>query len=166
MNNHQVSSRALHHLLSQSTLYNIQSSKPSSRLSKIGFDVGYKSTILLSNTQSLPYPPQNSLDVLKFLCSKVWLLLFGKQIDNLRTNHSGTYVIIDNNPLAYSGIIPINESSPHTNTFLEFHIGIIEGVLQCLGVEIIDVTVNNNNQVGDDDYALEDKISFTIKISE
>jgi hypothetical protein len=33
---------------------------------------------------------------MKFICKELWVLLFKKQIDNLKTNHRGTYVLQDN----------------------------------------------------------------------
>lgn len=39
----------------------------------------------------------NQLSVLKFVCKELWVLVYGKPIDNLKTNHRGTYVLIDNN---------------------------------------------------------------------
>lgn len=38
----------------------------------------------------------NQLSVLKFVCKELWVLVYGKPIDNLKTNHRGTYVLIDN----------------------------------------------------------------------
>ena len=29
----------------------------------------------------------DTLDVIKFLCKDMWMLVFSKQIDNLKTNH-------------------------------------------------------------------------------
>jgi hypothetical protein len=34
--------------------------------------------------------------VIKFLCKDLWTLVFRKQIDNLKTNHRGVYVLTDN----------------------------------------------------------------------
>ncbi|XP_014438504.1 trafficking protein particle complex subunit 6A isoform X2 [Tupaia chinensis] len=39
---------------------------------------------------------REELDVLKFLCKDLWVAAFGKQMDGLRTNHQGTYVLQDN----------------------------------------------------------------------
>lgn len=39
----------------------------------------------------------DTLDVMKFLCKDVWMILFKKQIDNLKTNHRGVYVLTDSN---------------------------------------------------------------------
>ena len=42
------------------------------------------------------------LDLVKFVCKDVWISLYDKQVDNLRTNHRGVYVLVDNafKPLA------------------------------------------------------------------
>jgi len=40
--------------------------------------------------------PTDPLSTIKFLCKDVWTLLFRKQIDNLKTNHRGIYVLTDN----------------------------------------------------------------------
>ncbi|XP_059496906.1 trafficking protein particle complex subunit 6B-like isoform X3 [Stegostoma tigrinum] len=39
---------------------------------------------------------KDELDIMKFICKEFWTNLFRKQIDNLRTNHQGTYVLQDN----------------------------------------------------------------------
>lgn len=33
---------------------------------------------------------------MKFICKEFWSTVFKKQIDNLRTNHQGVYVLLDN----------------------------------------------------------------------
>ncbi len=38
----------------------------------------------------------DTLDVVKFICKDFWVSLFQKQIDNLKTNHRGVYVLTDN----------------------------------------------------------------------
>ncbi|KAK9833720.1 hypothetical protein WJX74_003673 [Apatococcus lobatus] len=39
----------------------------------------------------------DQLDVMKFICKEFWIELFQKQVDNLRTNHRGTFVLKDAN---------------------------------------------------------------------
>ena len=39
--------------------------------------------------------PQTALDSIKFVCKDLWPLLFRKQIDNLKTNHRGVFVLTD-----------------------------------------------------------------------
>ena len=34
--------------------------------------------------------------MIKFICKEIWQVVFLKQIDNLRTNHKGTYRLQDN----------------------------------------------------------------------
>ena len=36
------------------------------------------------------------LETIKFICKDIWIALYDKQIDNLRTNHRGVYVLQDN----------------------------------------------------------------------
>ncbi|XLT36107.1 hypothetical protein HN873_067399, partial [Arachis hypogaea] len=36
------------------------------------------------------------LEAIKFICKDFWTELFKKQIDNLKTNHRGTFVLQDN----------------------------------------------------------------------
>lgn len=42
------------------------------------------------------WPPfKNELETVKFLCTDFWSVIYKKQIDNLRTNHHGVYVLQD-----------------------------------------------------------------------
>jgi hypothetical protein len=38
--------------------------------------------------------------MIKFICKDLWQVVFRKQIDNLKTNHRGTFVLTDNKFLA------------------------------------------------------------------
>ena len=38
----------------------------------------------------------DTLDVVKFICKEFWTAAFRKQVDNLKTNHTGVYVLTDN----------------------------------------------------------------------
>ena len=44
--------------------------------------------------------PTTPLDMIKFICKDLWQLVFRKQIDNLKTNHRGTFVLTDNKFMA------------------------------------------------------------------
>lgn len=35
----------------------------------------------------------DQLDIFKFICKEFWSFVFGKQVDNLKTNHRGVYVL-------------------------------------------------------------------------
>jgi len=39
---------------------------------------------------------KDELDTMKFICTDFWSSINKKQIDNLRTNHQGVYVLQDN----------------------------------------------------------------------
>ncbi|XP_014438502.1 trafficking protein particle complex subunit 6A isoform X1 [Tupaia chinensis] len=78
---------------------------------------------------------REELDVLKFLCKDLWVAAFGKQMDGLRTNHQGTYVLQDNSfpllvPMA-SGLQYLEEAPK----FLAFTCGLLCGSLSILGIE-------------------------------
>ncbi|KAM4825691.1 trafficking protein particle complex subunit 6A isoform 2-T2 [Thomomys bottae] len=71
---------------------------------------------------------REELDVLKFLCKDLWVAVFQKQMDGLRTNHQ------DNNflllvPMA-SGLQYLEEAPK----FLAFTCGLLCGTLHTLGV--------------------------------
>ena len=40
--------------------------------------------------------PATPLDAIKFICKDLWILVFRKPIDNLKTNHRGIFVLTDN----------------------------------------------------------------------
>ncbi|KAF2262100.1 transport protein particle component [Lojkania enalia] len=63
------------------------------RLESLGYRVGLGVVERFSRDKPRPTSP---LDIIKFLCKDLWTLLFRKQIDNLKTNHRGIYVLTDN----------------------------------------------------------------------
>ncbi|EAW57328.1 trafficking protein particle complex 6A, isoform CRA_c, partial [Homo sapiens] len=80
---------------------------------------------------------REELDVLKFLCKDLWVAVFQKQMDSLRTNHQGTYVLQDNSfplllPMA-SGLQYLEEAPK----FLAFTCGLLRGALYTLGIESV-----------------------------
>ncbi|XP_045297917.1 trafficking protein particle complex subunit 6A isoform X3 [Leopardus geoffroyi] len=78
---------------------------------------------------------REELDVLKFLCKDLWVAVFQKQMDSLRTNHQGTYVLQDNSfPLLIrmaSGPQYLEEAPK----FLAFTCGLLRGTLSTLGIK-------------------------------
>ncbi|GKC35966.1 trafficking protein particle complex subunit 6B [Tanacetum coccineum] len=88
---------------------------------------------------------------INFICKEFWYELFTKQIDNLKTNHRGTFVLQDNkfrwlsrlsrdpsveltgeaqDPSAMSE----NKATPTTRMHLYFPCGLIRGALSTLGI--------------------------------
>ncbi|KAM9633324.1 trafficking protein particle complex subunit 6A isoform 2-T2 [Trichechus inunguis] len=78
---------------------------------------------------------REELDALKFLCKDMWAAVFQKQMDGLRTNHQGTYVLQDNDfPLLVrmaSGLQYLEEAPK----FLAFTCGLLRGTLSTLGIK-------------------------------
>ncbi|KAJ6639918.1 Trafficking protein particle complex subunit 6b, partial [Pseudolycoriella hygida] len=64
-----------------------------STLEYLGFSTGNR----LIERLTREYPRfKDELDTMKFICTDFWTSIYKKQIDNLRTNHQGIYVLQDN----------------------------------------------------------------------
>ncbi|ORY86099.1 NO signaling/Golgi transport ligand-binding domain-containing protein [Protomyces lactucae-debilis] len=89
----------------------------------------------------------DSLDCIKFLCKDLWMLLFSKQIDNLKTNHRGVYVLTDNKFRWFSKMSS-RAGRPETDKlaslYLWFPCGMIRGALANLGRECTVVAESPN----------------------
>ncbi|KAI4597056.1 Trafficking protein particle complex subunit 33 [Pestalotiopsis sp. 9143b] len=103
------------------------------RLETLGYRVG----LGLVERFSRDRPRFNdTLDVIKFLCKDLWTLVFKKQIDNLKTNHRGVYVLTDNmfRPLGRMSTDAGGQAVVRAQPFLWFPCGIVRGALAALGV--------------------------------
>ncbi|KAL2067918.1 hypothetical protein VTL71DRAFT_16016 [Oculimacula yallundae] len=78
----------------------------------------------------------DTLDVIKFLCKDLWMLVFRKQIDNLKTNHRGVYVLTDNSfrPFSRMSTEAGGQAVIRAQPFLWFPCGIIRGALASMGI--------------------------------
>ncbi|KAE9374261.1 transport protein particle component [Stipitochalara longipes BDJ] len=78
----------------------------------------------------------DTLDVIKFLCKDLWMLVFRKQIDNLKTNHRGVYVLTDNSfrPFSRMSTEAGGQAVVKAQPFLYFPCGIIRGALASMGI--------------------------------
>ncbi|CBF70856.1 trafficking protein particle complex subunit [Aspergillus nidulans FGSC A4] len=104
-----------------------------SRLESLGYRVGQG----LAERFSRDRPRfTDNLDVIKFLCKDLWMTLFKKQIDNLKTNHRGVYVLTDNSfrPFAKMSMSSRNEALSRAQAYLWFPCGVIRGALSNLGI--------------------------------
>ncbi|RMZ15168.1 hypothetical protein D0860_01785 [Hortaea werneckii] len=94
--------------------------------------------------------PTNPLEAIKFICKDLWILVFRKQIDNLKTNHRGIFVLTDTRFQAIgrmsvdrrAGPKAVEDAMERAQTltirlpqYLYFPCGIIRGALMGLGVE-------------------------------
>ncbi|EER29046.1 Trafficking protein particle complex subunit 33 [Coccidioides posadasii str. Silveira] len=103
------------------------------RLESLGYRVG----LGLAERFSRDRPRfTDNLDVIKFLCKDMWTILFRKQVDNLKTNHRGVYVLTDNSfkPFQRMSMVVRSEAVTRAQSYLWFPCGIIRGVLASLGI--------------------------------
>ncbi|TYH34425.1 hypothetical protein E1A91_D13G122500v1 [Gossypium mustelinum] len=115
------------------------------RIEAIGYQVGHQ----LSERYTMERPRfSDHLEAIKFICKDFWFELFKKQIDNLKTNHRGTFVLQDNR-FCWLTRMSIDQS-PENGTseelsimadnkamqsmHLYFPCGIIRGALSNLGI--------------------------------
>ncbi|PWN49537.1 hypothetical protein IE53DRAFT_388225 [Violaceomyces palustris] len=110
------------------------------RLESIGLQVGNSLALHLSKDRSRF---GETLDVLKFVCKELWTTIWGKQVDNLRTNHRGVYVLQDNSfkpltsisrPWLEGGGSAENEARREVKILLSFPVGLVRGALAALDV--------------------------------
>ncbi|KAK0646377.1 trafficking protein particle complex subunit 6A [Cercophora newfieldiana] len=104
------------------------------RLETLGYRVGQG----LVERFSRDRPRFNdTLDVIKFLCKDLWTLLFRKQVDNLKTNHRGVYVLTDNafRPFSRMSTETGGQAVLRAQPFLWFPCGVVRGALAAMGIE-------------------------------
>ncbi|XP_062872750.1 trafficking protein particle complex subunit 6B, like [Trichomycterus rosablanca] len=84
------------------------------------------------------YPSfKDDLDMIKFICKDFWNGIFKKQIDNLRTNHQGTYVLQDNRFPLLSQVSSGKQHLEEASKYLAYTCGLIRGALSNLGLESV-----------------------------
>ncbi|EME42896.1 hypothetical protein DOTSEDRAFT_173406 [Dothistroma septosporum NZE10] len=111
------------------------------RLDGLGYRVGQGLVERFSAGKPRPTTP---LEAIKFICKDLWQLLFRKQIDNLKTNHRGVFVLTDSRfqPLSRmsvdrrAGPKAAEDALRRAQTFLYFPCGVIRGALQGLGIDV------------------------------
>ncbi|KAI0603405.1 transport protein particle component [Biscogniauxia sp. FL1348] len=103
------------------------------RLEALGYRVG----LGLVERFSRDRPRFNdTLDAIKFVCKDLWMLVFKKQVDNLKTNHRGVYVLTDNSfrPLSRMSSNAGNTAVAKAQPYLWFPCGILRGALAAMGI--------------------------------
>ncbi|RCK65496.1 Trafficking protein particle complex subunit 33 [Candida viswanathii] len=115
----------------------VDSDEVSIRVETYGYNLGLKiAEVLLYKSSGSKVV--DILDIMKFVCRDVWRCLYNKQMDNLRTNHRGTFVLVDN---SYKLIAQLNSSKGMQDTlakakvYLWFPCGVIRGILMSFGIE-------------------------------
>jgi len=103
------------------------------RLEAIGMHVGANYSERLCRDRPMF---AETLDAIKFICKDIWAACWDKQVDNLRTNHRGVYVLQDN---AFKPISRISswesraDATKRARLYAAMPAGIIRGALSRLG---------------------------------
>lgn len=77
---------------------------------------------------------KDELDTVKFICTDFWSSIYKKQIDNLRTNHQGVYVLQDN---AFRFLTKLSNSKQYLDIaprYVAYTCGLVRGGLANLGI--------------------------------
>lgn len=105
-----------------------------STLEYIGYSTGYRLTERM--TREWPrYRFKDDLETMKFICTDFWTSIYKKQIDNLRTNHKGVYVLQDN---AFRFLANLSNSTQYLEEapkFIAYTCGLVRGSLANLGIK-------------------------------
>lgn len=82
---------------------------------------------------------------MKFICTEFWKFTFAKQVDNLRTNNSGTFIFTDE---SFKFIARVSNNDHESKEYKQkikcyesFVIGLIKGALMNLGYEGVPLVV-------------------------
>ncbi len=105
-----------------------------SDLELLGFNAGFR--LIERLTRESP-KFKDELDLMKFVCKEFWGSVFRKQVDNLRTNHQGVYVLQDN---AFRFLSKVSQGRQHLERapkFVVFTCGLLRGSLANLGVSSV-----------------------------
>jgi len=105
------------------------------RLESIGLHVGANFAERLCRDKPLF---TETLDAIKFICKDIWSACWEKQVDNLRTNHRGVYVLQDNSfkPISRLSSWDGRADALHrAKLYVAMPAGIIRGALSRLGLQ-------------------------------
>ncbi|KAJ2857144.1 hypothetical protein J3B02_001185 [Coemansia erecta] len=107
------------------------------KLEMVGFRVGKR---IAERFSPLSRRLTDTLDIVKFICKDVWTLLFNRQVDNLKTNHRGVYVLQDNKFkwfLRMSGNNGGAAAARRAQPYIWLPCGIIRGILDSFGTNTV-----------------------------
>ncbi|XP_017769212.1 PREDICTED: trafficking protein particle complex subunit 6B [Nicrophorus vespilloides] len=125
-------SELVNYVIEQSELKNKDAKDEDlSNLEYLGFSTGYRMIERL--TKEMPRF-KDELDTMKFICTDFWTAIYRKQIDNLRTNHQGVYVLQDNGFRFLNNISNGKQYLELAPRYVTFTCGVVRGGLANLGI--------------------------------
>eukprot|EP00871_Galdieria_phlegrea_P002421 jgi/Galph1/317/GphlegSOOS_G5070.1 len=101
------------------------------RLDTLGRDIGRRWIEKLAEGTPIF---SSELDKVKFICKEFWVSVFNKQIDNLKTNNKGTYVLSDK---IFKNLLHVSEtpdSYGQVEDYVIFPAGLVRGAFEGLGL--------------------------------
>lgn len=103
------------------------------KLEALGFSVGQKLAERYATDRTIFH---EKIDIIKFVCREFWSNLFQKQVDSLRTNRKGTFVLTDQKLRWITRLSSDTTSKTKmlAEKFVLFPCGIIKGALDLLGI--------------------------------
>ncbi|TFK47972.1 TRAPP complex subunit trs33 [Heliocybe sulcata] len=107
------------------------------RLEAIGLHVGSNICERLCRDRPLF---TDTLDMIKFICKDLWIACWDKQVDNLRTNHRGVYVLQDNSFKPISRLASWEgraDATKRARMYVAMPAGIIKGALARMGLQSV-----------------------------
>eukprot|EP00761_Pharyngomonas_kirbyi_P002489 gb/GECH01002493.1/.p1 GENE.gb/GECH01002493.1/~~gb/GECH01002493.1/.p1 ORF type:complete len:172 (+),score=29.61 gb/GECH01002493.1/:1-516(+) len=131
------------------------------KLENMGFQVGLRLGERLSLRLNLDRTRLGkTVDIIKFICKEFWTELFQRQVNNLRTNHRGIYMLLDNEFQWLQYNSAPNMTSSQLEKYVMFPSGIIRGALSSLGIESTvtpDVHLGSSNKPATCNFKIEIK---------
>ncbi|KAH8359857.1 hypothetical protein KR093_009115 [Drosophila rubida] len=100
-------------------------------LEYIGFTTGYR---LIERLTRDGTRFKDELETMKFICTDFWTLIYKKQVDNLRTNNHGMYVVQDKAFRFLTRISSGPKQLEQAPKFVAFTCGLVRGALSNLGI--------------------------------
>ncbi|XP_075242244.1 trafficking protein particle complex subunit 6b-like [Convolutriloba macropyga] len=101
------------------------------KLEYMGFRFGQK---LIEKFSKERERLKDELEMMKYICKEFWFNIYRKNIDNLRTNHQGVYVLTDNQFRFLRSISSTDQFTAECHPFLAIPCGVLRGALANIGV--------------------------------
>ena len=108
----------------------ISTNEANTKLEQMGFRVGQ--SLIEKFTKDSPRFKEE-LDIMKYICKDFFVLFYNKQVDNLRTNHQGVYVLVDSEFKLLNRIGPSRQHIEKRKKYVAYPCGLIRGALAGLG---------------------------------
>eukprot|EP00656_Telonema_subtile_P031617 TRINITY_DN3458_c0_g1_i2.p2 TRINITY_DN3458_c0_g1~~TRINITY_DN3458_c0_g1_i2.p2 ORF type:complete len:175 (+),score=59.84 TRINITY_DN3458_c0_g1_i2:385-909(+) len=131
-----VSASSFEYLLLELSTHTIQKDDPPVALFRLDA-MGYRAGLRLADKYALKHEPRlvGDLQVVKWLCKDFWQRSFGKDIDALKTDYQGTFLLCDNSFSALQPFLAGAYTKEQLLPYLAYPCGLVRGALSSLGVE-------------------------------